>query len=342
MKAVVFHEHGGPEKLVYEDRPDPRCGPDDALVQVKAASVNHLDIWLRQGIPSYSIPLPHISGCDVAGIVERVGDRVTHVRPGDRIIVSPGLGCRVCDACVAGRDNLCPNYHLLGGAIDGGYAENVAVAAAHVLPMPKTLSFEQAAAFPLVFVTAYHMLIQRARLRTGEAVLIWGAGGGVGTAAVQIAKLSGATVIATAGTDTKLASLTALGADDVINHSREDVVERVLAATNRQGADVVFDHIGKETWDKSLRAIGKGGRFVLCGTTTGGDVGVDIRRLFMRQVSVIGSYMGTRGDLSEICRLMDRGLLKPVIDSVRPLKEAAAAQKAMLDRTIFGKLILVP
>ena len=259
MKAVVFYEHGGPDKLIYQDRPDPPCGPDDAVVAVKAASVNHLDIWLLQGIPSYAIPLPHILGCDVAGVVEKVGAHVSNLRPGDRVIASPGLSCGHCRFCDSGKDNLCPEYRLLGAHTDGGYAERVSIRAVFLLPIPSSMPFEQAAAFPLVFLTAYHMLFKKAGLRAGETVLVWGAGSGIGSAAIQIAKLAGARVIATAGTDAKLVKAKGLGADEVLNHARENVPERVMAATGRIGADVVFDHIGRETWNQSFQAAAKGG-----------------------------------------------------------------------------------
>ncbi len=340
MKAVVFHEHGGPEKLQYEDRPDPQIKPDEVLVRVKACALNHLDIWIRQGIPSYKIALPHISGCDVAGIVEQVGSGVSSVTKGQRVFVSPGLNCGTCEQCQAGRDNLCPSFGVLGAKTDGGYAELVAVPGRNILPIPGNLTFEHAAAFPLVSVTAWHMLFTLAGVHARDTVLVMGAGSGVGSMAVQMAKLAGARVITTVGSEDKIAKATQLGADVVLNHSTEDVPACVQEATEGRGVDVVIEHIGPQVWEQSLRALAKGGRLVTCGATTGGEVKLDLRYLFSRQLTVKGSYMGTKAELIEAAALIGSGKLKPVVDRVYPLKEARVAQEQMLSRKFFGKLVL--
>ncbi len=340
MKAVVFHEHGGPEKLQYEDRPDPQIKPDEVLVRVKACALNHLDIWIRQGIPAYPIPLPHISGCDVAGIVEQVGSGVSGVAKGQRVFVSPGLNCGTCDQCQAGRDNLCSSFGVLGAKTDGGYAELVAVPGRNVLAIPGSLTFEHAAAFPLVSVTAWHMLFTLAGVHARDTVLVMGAGSGVGSMAVQMAKLAGARVITTVGSEDKITKATQLGADVVLNHSTEDVTARIQEVTDGRGVDVVIEHIGPQVWEQSLRALAKGGRLVTCGATTGGEVKLDLRYLFSRQLTVKGSYMGTKAELVEAAALIGSGKLKPIVDRVYPLKEARAAQEQMLSRKFFGKLVL--
>ena len=340
MKAVVFHQHGGPEQLRFEEVEPPRIQPDEVLVRVKACALNHLDIWIRQGIPAYQIPLPHISGCDVAGVVEQVGTAVAGVALGDRVLVSPGLSCWRCKYCLAGRDNLCLTYKILGAHVNGGYAELVKVPGLNVLPMPVALTFEQAAAFPLVSVTAWHMLFTLAGLRPGEDVLVMGAGSGVGSIAIQMAKLAGARVLTTVGSDEKIPKAKALGANEVINHAKEQVMKQVKALTDGRGVDVVVEHIGPEVWDQCFLALAKGGRLVTCGATTGGEVKLDLRYLFSRQLTVKGSYMGTRAELLEVASLIGQVKLKPVVDRVLPLQEARAAQELLLSRKVFGKVVL--
>jgi len=340
MKAVLFRAHGGPDKLSYEDLPTPTIGPEDVLVRVKACSLNHLDIWIRQGNPAYPMPLPHVTGSDVAGVVEQVGNRVEGVVVGQRVFVSPGISCWKCEQCLAGRDNMCRSYSLLGAMTHGGYAEYVKVPFRNVLPIPENLSFEQAAAFPLVSVTASHMLFALAGLQHGETVLIMGAGGGVGSMAVQMAKLTGARVIATVGADDKIPKAVILGADAVIHHGREKVSERVKLLTEGRGVDVVIEHIGPEVWDTCLRSLAKGGRLITCGATTGGDVKLNLRYVFSRQLTIKGSYMGTRAELVKEAELMGQGRLISVIDRTFPLQEARAAQELMLNRKFFGKIVL--
>jgi NADPH:quinone reductase-like Zn-dependent oxidoreductase len=340
MKAVLFREHGGPHTLSYEDLPTPTVGAGDVLVRVKACALNHLDIWVRQGNPAYSMPLPHVSGSDVAGIVDQVGAHVDGITVGQRVFVSPGISCWRCDACLAGRDNFCRSYSLLGAMAHGGYAEYVKVPFRNVLPIPENLSFEQAAAFPLVSVTASHMLFALAGLQHGETVLIMGAGSGVGSMAVQMAKLAGARVITTVGSDDKIPKAVILGADAVINHAREKVPERVKLLTEGRGVDVVIEHVGPEVWDSCLASLAKGGRLITCGATTGAEVKLDLRYLYSRQYTIKGSYMGTRAELVKVAELMGQRRLIPVIDRTFPLHEARAAQELMLSRKFFGKIVL--
>lgn len=340
MNAVIFEQHGGPERLQLAEVARPGCEPDGILVRVKACALNHLDLWIRQGIPSYSIPLPHISGCDVSGVVEEVGDRVAGVTPGTRVALSPGLSCWRCEFCLAGRDNLCPSYKILGAQVDGGYAEFVAVPGVNAMAMPDTLTFEQAAAFPLVSVTAWHMLFSLAGLKPGETVLIMGAGSGVGSIAIQMAKLAGARVITSVGAEEKVPKARALGADEVVNHSTEDLAKRVKALTGGRGVHVVLEHIGPAVWSQCVTVLARGGRLVTCGATTGGEVTLDLRYLFSRQLTMKGSYMGTRAELLEAAALVKAGALRPVVDRTFPLAEARAAQEHLLSRSAFGKVVL--
>ena len=342
MKAVLFRSHGGPEVLEYADVPTPTPGPGEAVVRVKACSLNHLDLWIRQGIPAYQITLPHISGCDVAGIVEQVGTGVTAAQPGARVFAAPGLSCFQCGWCRRGDDNLCETYGIFGAKTDGGYAECAKARAGDLLPIPEGISFEAAAAFPLVFLTAWHMLMTRAKLAAGETALVHAAGSGTGHAAIQIAKHAGATVFATVGSDAKIPKAKALGADEVINYQREDFVKRVQELTNHQGVDVVFDHIGPATWEGSIRVLKKAGRLVTCGATSGPSVPLDLRYVFSRQLSILGSLMGTRAELLTLTELIGSHVLTPVVDTVYPLAQARQAQERMLARDVFGKLLLRP
>ena len=340
MKAVLFREHGGPDMLSYEDLPEPTIGPEDVRVRVKACALNHLDIWIRQGNPAYPMALPHVPGSDAAGIVEQVGGHVDSVTVGQRVFVSPGISCWKCDQCLAGRDNLCRSYGLVGAKTHGSYAEYLKVPFRNVLPIPENLSFEQAAAFPLVSVTASHMLFALAGLQHGETVLIMGAGSGVGSMAVQMAKLAGARVMATVGSDDKIPRAVTLGADAVINHTKEKVSERAKLLTEGRGVDVVIEHIGPEVWDTCLDSLARGGRLITCGATTGGEVKLNLRYVFARQLTIKGSYMGTRAELVKAAELMGQGRLISVIDRTFPLQEARAAQELMLSRKFFGKILL--
>jgi len=340
MKAVLFRAHGGPDKLSYEELPTPVIGPEEVLIRVKACALNHLDIWIRQGNPAYPMPLPHVSGSDVSGMVEQVGAQVESVTVGQRVFVSPGISCWRCEFCLAGRDNFCRSYSLLGAIMHGGYAEYVKVPFRNVLPMPENLTFEQAAAFPLVSVTASHMLFALAGLQHGETVLIMGAGSGVGSMAVQMAKLAGARVITTVGADDKIPKAVVLGADAVINHSTEKVAERVKLLTEGKGVDVVIEHIGPEVWESCLASLAKGGRLITCGATTGSEVKLDLRYVYSRQFTIKGSYMGTRAELVNAAELMGQRRLISVIDRTYPLQQARAAQEQLISRKVFGKIVL--
>jgi len=340
MKAILFRAHGGPEVLEYTDAPKPEVRHGEVLVRVRACALNHLDIWVRGGLPGVNFPLPHIPGSDIAGEIEEIGPGVTAVRVGQKVVLAPGVSCGKCAACVAGLDNRCRDFTNLGYLIDGGCAEFVRVPEVNCLPYPENLSFEEAAATPLVFQTAWHMLVGRAELAPGEDVLVLGAGSGVGTAAIQIAKFFGARVIATAGSDEKLAKAKALGADELINHKTQKIASEVRRITAKRGVDVVFEHVGTATWDDSVASLAPCGRLVTCGTTTGYDAKVDLRFLFVRQLSLLGSYMGTKTELHTVMKLVAAGRLKPVVDRILPLSEAAAAHRYLEAGSQFGKVVL--
>ena len=342
MKAAIFYQHGGPEVVRYEEAIEPSLSAGQVRVRVKACALNHLDIWIRQGIPAFPVPLPHIGGCDVAGVVERVSNDVTGSTPGDRVFIAPGLSCWRCEFCLSGRDNLCLSYQILGAQVNGGMAEFVTVPAVNVIPIPGGLSFEQAAAFPLTAVTAWHMLFGLAKLQPAEDVLVLGAGSGVGSMAVQMARAAGARVFTTVGSEDKIERAKALGVDEVINHTKENIADRVKSVTGGRGVDVVIEHVGPATWEQSQRSLAKGGRLITCGATTGATVTLDLRYLYMRQTTIMGSMMGTRAELLDAAKWMGAGRIHAVIDSVVPLKEARAAEERMTDRKLFGKIVLTP
>lgn len=339
MKAIRFHQHGGPDVLRYEDAPEPQLGPGEVLVRVRACALNHLDLWERRGLEHVTFPMPHISGSDVAG--EVVASAVPDVSAGRRVMLQPGVSCGRCAACLSGRDNECPQYEVLGyGNHPGGYAELVKVPVQNLISIPDSIDFVHAAAFPLTFVTAWHMLTTRAALKRGEDVLVLAAGSGVGQAAIQIAFLHGARVFATAGSEEKLERARALGAFEVIHHYKQDIAEEIKRLTNRRGVDIVIEHVGDATWAKSLRALARGGRLVTCGATTGWNGAIDLRALFAKQLSVLGSYMGTKGELLRAARFFFAGQLTPVVDRTYPLADAAAAQQRLEASGQFGKIVL--
>jgi NADPH:quinone reductase-like Zn-dependent oxidoreductase len=340
MKAIVFRQHGGPEVLEYTERPDPAINASEVLVEVMACALNHLDVWARAGLPGIQIPLPHILGNDIAGVVKEVGELVTWVKPGDEVMLHPGVSCGHCVECLAGRDNLCRDYDILGHRRDGGYAALVAAPGVNVIPKPKHLSWEEAAALPLVTVTAWHMLTTRANVQPGEDVLVHAAGSGVGSIGIQIAKLRGARVIATAGSEAKLAKAKELGADEVLNYSNVDWPKEVRRLTNKKGVDVVFEHTGAATWSGSIASLKTNGRLVTCGATSGYAAETDIRQIFYRHLTILGSFMGSKAELLEAMKFIESGKIRAVVDQVLPLAEARRAHELMEDRAQFGKLVL--
>lgn len=339
MKAVRFHRHGGPDVLQYEDAPDPEPAAGTVIVRVRACALNHLDIWERKGIDRVQIPLPHISGSDIAG--EIVSTTAADVPIGRRVMIQPGVSCGHCAACLAGKDNECAQYEVLGyGNHPGGYAELVRVPVQNVVPIPDGVAFVHAAAFPLTFLTAWHMLMTRANLKRGDDVLVLAAGSGVGQAAIQIACLHGARVFATAGSKEKLEKARALGADATIDHHKQDIAAEIRRLTNNRGVDVVIEHVGQATWPKSVRALARGGRLVTCGATTGREGTLDLRALFAKGLSILGSYMGTKGELLRAARFFFAGQLTPIVDRTYALADAAAAQQRMEESGQFGKIVL--
>ncbi len=342
MKAVLIRKHGGPEVLEIADLPKPKAEAGQVVIRVKAAGMNHLDTWVRRGLPGVTPPLPMVPGSDAAGLIEEVGPGVTGLKAGDRVFVAPGFSCGRCEECASGNDPLCRDYGILGEHRNGTQAEYAALPAANVMPLPDGLSFEEGAAFPLVFLTAWHMLVGRARVRPGEDVLVQAGGGGVGTAAVQIARLHGARVLATVGSDDKAARVRELGADAAINYRTADFLAEVRRLTGKRGVDVVVESVGQETWDGCLKALARGGRLVTCGATSGYRAETDLRFVFSKGLSILGSTMGSRAELLRVARLVGERRLKPVIDRVLPLERVAEGHRAMAERSLFGKIILTP
>lgn len=342
MKAIVFRKHGGPEVLEAAEVPAPEAKPSEVLIEVRACALNHLDVWVREGLPNVKIPLPHILGDDIAGVVRKVGNLVDWVKPGDEVMVHPGVSCGHCQACLSGKDNFCPDYDIIGYRRDGGYAELVAVPGVNVIPKPSNLNWAQAAALPLVTLTAWHMLVTRANVQPGEDVLVHAAGSGVGSIGIQIAKLRGARVIATAGSDEKLNRARELGADEIVNYLRDDWPKEVRRLTNRLGVDVVFEHTGATTWPGSLFSLKSGGRLVTCGATSGFAAETDLRQIFYRQLTILGSFMGAKAELLQAMKFIESGAIRPVVDQTLPLSEAKHAHELIEDRAQFGKIVLVP
>ncbi|HVO34259.1 MAG TPA: zinc-binding dehydrogenase [Gemmatimonadales bacterium] len=341
MRAVTIRSNGDSEAVLIEDVPRPAVeGPDDVVVALRAAALNHLDLFVVRGLPGVKPRFPHVLGADGAGIVEAAGPGVTRVRVGDRVLLDPGVSCRTCQYCLAGEHSLCTTYRLLGEHLPGTFAEAVRVPQWNVYPLPDGVAWADAAAYPLVHLTAWRMLTTRAALRPGETVLIWGIGGGVALAALGIAKLLGAVVVVTSSSDVKLAKARALGADLAVNHATDDVPREVRRFAGARGADVVVDSVGEATWEKSLRALAPGGRLVTCGATTGPRVVTDVRRMFWYHHSLLGSTMGNAREFAEIVRLLGAGTLRPVVDSVTPLREARSAFERLAAGEHFGKLVL--
>jgi NADPH:quinone reductase-like Zn-dependent oxidoreductase len=342
VKATIFKQHGAPEVLEYTDVPEPSFRENEVVVEVKACALNHLDIFVRTGMPGIEIPLPHILGNDVAGVVRDAGELVTWVKPGDEVMVQPGVSCGHCEACLSGRDNMCREYDIVGYRRDGGYAERVVVPGVNIIPKPSGLSWEEAASLPLVTVTAWHMLVTRANVQPGEDVLVHAAGSGVGSVAIQIAKLRGARVITTASSDDKLAKARELGADETVNYTRDDWPKEVRRLTDRKGVDVVVEHTGAATWPGSISALKNNGRLVTCGATSGFDARTDLRQVFYRHLTLLGSFMGSKSELLEAMQFVSIGKIRGVVDRVLPLSEARQAHELIEDRAQFGKVVLKP
>ena len=346
MKATVFHEHGPPDVLKYEDVPDPEVGPSHVLVDVKAVALNHLDLFVRGGIPGLKLEMPHILGSDISGVIKEIGsDDSEALQTGQKVIIDPGRSCGVCEYCVRGEESLCATYGIIGEHYRGGYADFISVNAQNVIPVPEhsKLDFNQAAATPLTFMTAWRMLMPKARVKPGDDVLIIGIGGGVALAAMQIAKLAGARVIVTSSSDEKLEKALKLGANIGINHSTNpDFHKEVYTLTNRRGVDIVIDSVGEATWEKSLRSLTKGGRLVTCGATSGPNAKINLNLLFWKQFEILGSTMGSRSELRDVLKLVWNGDLKPVVDRVLPLSKAQEAHEILEKSEQFGKIVLNP
>jgi NADPH:quinone reductase-like Zn-dependent oxidoreductase len=338
MRAVPITRHGGPEVLQLLEVPDPTPGPGQVLVRVRGCALNHLDLWQRRGLEHVKLPLPHIPGSDISGEVVDPGE--SGLASGARVIVHPGLNCGHCPACLDGQDSLCATYGIVGYQSEGGYAELAAVPARNLIALPPQVSFTDGAAFPLTFLTAWHMLVSRAHVRGGETVLVMAAGSGVGQAAIQVARLHGARVIATARQKEKLDGARALGADDVVDTSQPDWSAEVRRLTNKRGADVVIEHVGAAVWEQALKSLARGGRLVTCGATSGHRGELDLRVLFAKQQSLLGSYMGTRADLGAAVEGLASGRLKPAVDSVLPLARAGDAHRRLEAHEHFGKIVL--
>jgi NADPH:quinone reductase-like Zn-dependent oxidoreductase len=341
MHAIVLRAHGGPEVLESAELPLPEPGPGQVRVRIAAVALNHLDLWVRKGGPAFKLPFPHILGADIVGTVDAVGPGATAVI-GTKVCVQPGLSCGTCAQCLGGHDNLCRYYKILGEHANGGYCEAICVPEVNLAPYPERLDWAHAASSILPFLTAWQMVVHKARVAPGDTVLVHGAGSGIGVAAIQIAKLHGARVIATASTDDKLARAKALGADVLVNYTSGDFVAECRAQTGKRGVDAVIEHVGGEVFAASLRAVRAGGRIVTCGATAGFHPAIDLRHIFFRQVEVLGSTMGSKADLLAVLGHVAAGRLEPVVHQVLPLARAAEAHKILEKREAFGKVVLQP
>lgn len=340
MYGVYLTAHGGIDTLTYGELPDPLPEAGEAVVRVQACGLNHMDLWVRQGLPFLKIRFPFVLGMDIAGEVVAVGTHTDAPWVGSRVLVNPGISCQRCERCLSGWDNLCPRYQLIGERVDGGYAQLVKVPVPNLVPLPSSVSYPEAACLPVVFVTAWHMIFDKARVRPGEWVLIHAGGSGIGSAAIQLARLAGATVITTAGSDEKVAKALQLGAQYGINYRSQDFLREVRRITDKRGVDVVIEHIGGEVWERSLLCLATGGRLVSCGATAGPRPKTDLRHVFFRNLQILGATMGSKARLFTIVRLVQEGRLRPVLDRVLPLPQAREAHRLMEQRQQFGKLVL--
>jgi NADPH:quinone reductase-like Zn-dependent oxidoreductase len=342
MKAVYFTEHGGIDKLTYGDLPDPVPDAGEVLVRVHACGLNHADRWVRQGLPMLRVPMPFTLGQDVGGVVEALGPAVDGPPVGTPVVLNPGVGCGRCARCLSGWDNLCASYRLIGKNLPGGYAELVKVPAANLVPLPPGLSFVDAACLPAVFITTWNMIFDQAKLQPGEWILVHAGGSGVGSAAIQLARMVGANVITTAGSDEKVEKGVALGAHYGINYKTHDFLREVRRITQKRGVDVVIEHIGEDVWERSLLCLATGGRLVTCGASSGYLPKTNLRHVFFRNLQIRGATCGSKSILFRIVRLAHAGTLRPVLDRALPLSEARTAHHLMEERQQFGKLVLVP
>ncbi|MFB6300971.1 MAG: zinc-binding dehydrogenase [Halobacteriales archaeon] len=342
MQAVQFTDHGDTDVIVYDDFPDPEIGPEDVLVDIKAGALNHLDIWTRRGLPGINVEMPHIPGSDGAGEVVDVGDRVSRFEPGDHVALSAGLYCGECERCRHGEESMCDRFRIIGEHTRGVHAEQATIAAENLVPVPDDVEWTTAAAAPLVFQTAWRMLITRAAVDPGERVLVLGASGGVGHAAVQIADYAGAEVFATASSAEKLEYAREIGAGHAINYEEVAVADRIDELTDGHGVDIVVDHIGQATYGDSLRSLRKGGRLVTCGATTGPNPDAELNRIFWEQLEIIGSTMATPGEVDDVLSLVWDGTFEPQIREVLPMSETIRAHEMIENREGFGKVVVVP
>jgi NADPH:quinone reductase-like Zn-dependent oxidoreductase len=341
LKAVRMHGYGGVEQLFYEDADEPKLiGADEVIVKLKAAAINHIDIWNRLGATGIVVPMPHILGADGAGVVAEIGERVEHVRVGDPVCLYPPTGCGQCEFCLTDRDFMCIRLRVLGERLEGTYAQYVKLPAQNCFAIPQSYSFEEGAAFPLVFITLWRMLVTHAKLIPGETILIIGIGGGVASASLQLAKKIGARVIVTSGSDVKLDRARVLGADHGINHHSKNFVEEIGSLTGHRGVDVVLDCVGGEAWQKSLASLAHGGRLVTCGATAGGQPADDIAAIFTKELKIYGSTLGSRHEFRQLIRFINTSKIKPIIDKVFPLQDGAAAQRYVEEGRQFGKVVL--
>ncbi|MFQ5872647.1 MAG: zinc-binding dehydrogenase [Dehalococcoidia bacterium] len=344
MKAVVFEEHGGVDKLQYKNVPEPKVGPNEVLIKVKAAGCNYNDIWARRGLPGVEIILPHVSGSDAAGEVVEVGSEVKGFKAGDEVMVHPGISCRTCEACTSGREFFCRRFQIWGfqtGPLDGADAEYAKLPEINLLAKPPNLSFEEAASLPLILMTVWRMLVSRAGVQAGDHVLIWGGAGGLGSMAIQVCNLFGARAIAVVGSDKKADYAKELGAFEVINRNSQSLKDEVKRI-NRAGVDIVFEHTGQDTWKQSVAALRWGGTLVTCGATSGFIGETDIRFLWNKQMNFYGSHMASKGELLQAMKFVQSGQIKPLVSQVFALKDAAKAQTAMEEGEVMGKMVLVP
>jgi NADPH:quinone reductase-like Zn-dependent oxidoreductase len=341
MRAMAFSQPGGVDVLQLVDLPVPEIDDDEVLVQVKACALNHLDVWVRKGLPA-KIPMPHIGGCETAGLVSKIGSKVTRFKAGDRVLISPGQCSLESDWYNQGLDSCADDFHIQGYQTQGGFAEYTKARASDLLAVSEAWSFVEWAAVPLTFVTAWNMLHTRARIQPNDQVVVFGASSGVGTAAIQIARAAGARVFAVAGSEEKLKKAEELGAHVLLNYNTQDLAKEVRGRTGGHGADIVLEHVGAAVWQQALRCLARNGRLVTCGATTGSKVEIDLRFFYTQQHAILGAYMGSRHELLQCLRFVERRVFRPVVDSVFPLEKLRAAQERMEKREMFGKIVIEP